>query len=86
MNDAKVKINLDAPLPSIASILFDESKKQKGAIGSIEKLIKKTEDQLEKTIAKGEIAKGAIGFSDIRKKSWYERYRWFFTYDGILAV
>ena len=86
INDAKVKINLDAPLPSIASILFDESKKQKGAIGSIEKLIKKTEDQLEKTIAKGEIAKGAVGFSDIRKKSWYERYRWFFTSDGILAV
>jgi len=86
INDAKVRIEPDAPLPSIASVLFDESKKQKGAIGSIEKLIKKTEDQLEKTIAKGEIAKGAVGFSDIRKKSWYERYRWFFTSDGMLAV
>ena len=86
INDAKVRIEPDAPLPSIASILFDESKKQKGAIGSIEKLIKKTEDTLEKTIAKGEIAKGAVGFSDIRKKSWYERYRWFFTSDGMLAV
>ena len=86
INDAKVRIEPDAPLPSIASVLFDESKKQKGAIYSIEKLIKKTEDQLEKTIAKGEIAKGAVGFSDIRKKSWYERYRWFFTSDGILAV
>ena len=35
IDDAKVKIELDAPLPSIASILFDESKKQKGAIPSI---------------------------------------------------
>ena len=43
-------------------------------------------DQLEKTIEKGEIAKGSISFSDIRKKSWFERYRWFFTSDGILAV
>ena len=86
IDDAKVKIELDAPLPSIASILFDESKKQKGAITSIEKLIEKTEDQLEKTIEKGEIAKGAVGFSDIRKKNWYERYRWFFTSDGLLAV
>ena len=86
IDDAKVKIELDAPLPSLASILFDESKKQKGAITSIEKLIEKTEDQLEKTIEKGEIAKGAIGFSDIRKKNWYERYRWFFTSDGLLAV
>ena len=86
INDAKVRIEPDAPLPSIASVLFDESKKQKGAINSIEKLIRKTEDHLEKTIAKGEIAKGAVGFSDIRKKSWYERYRWFFTSDGMLAV
>ena len=86
IEDAKVKIELDASLPSLASILFDESKKQKGAITSIEKLIEKTEDQLEKTIEKGEIAKGAVGFSDIRKKNWYERYRWFFTSDGLLAV
>jgi len=86
ITDAKVKIDLDAPLPSIASILFDESKKQRGAKGSIEKLIKKTEEQLQKTIEKGEIAKGSISFSNIRKKNWYERYRWFFTSDGLLAV
>jgi predicted ribosome quality control (RQC) complex YloA/Tae2 family protein len=86
INDAKVRIEPDAPLPSIASVLFDESKKQKGAIDSIEKLVKKTEDQLEKTIEKGEIARGSVSFSEIRKKSWYERYRWFFTSDGILAV
>ena len=86
VDDAKIKIDPGATLPSIASSLFDESKKQKGAISSIEKLIKKTEDKLEKTIEKGEIAKGAIGFTDVRKKNWYERYRWFFTSDGILAV
>ena len=86
MDDAQVKIDLDSTLPSTASKLFDESKKQKGAIISIEKLIKKTEDKLEKTIEKGEIARGSLGFTDIRKKDWYERYRWFFTSDGILAV
>tara|TARA_B100000470_G_scaffold221589_1_gene212395 strand:- start:1280 stop:3199 length:1920 start_codon:yes stop_codon:yes gene_type:complete len=86
IDDAKIKINPNLPLPSIASKLFDESKKQKSAIKSIEKLIKKTEDKLEKTIQKGEIARGSIGFADIRKKSWFERYRWFYTSDGILAV
>jgi len=86
MDDVQVKIDLDSTLPSTASKLFDESKKQKGAITSIEKLIKKTEDKLEKTIEKGEIARGSLGFTDIRKKDWYERYRWFFTSDGILAV
>ena len=81
IGDAKIKINPDLPLPSIASKLFDESKKQKGAIKSIEKLIKKTEDKLEKTIQKGEIARGSIGFAEVRKKSWFERYRWFYTSD-----
>jgi len=86
IGDAKVKVDINASLPSIASKLFDESKKQKAAISSIKKLIMKTEEKLEKTIEKGEIARGAVGFTDIRKKSWYERYRWFFTSDEILAV
>ena len=86
IDDARVKIDPDSPLPSIASKLFDESKKQKGAISSIKKLIKKTEDKLQKTIEKGEIARGSLGFTDIRKKDWFEIYRWFFTSDGILAV
>ena len=86
IGDAKIKIDPNLSLPSIASKLFDESKKQKSAIKSIEKLIKKTEDKLEKTIQKGEIARGAIGFAEVRKKNWFERYRWFYTSDGILAV
>ena len=80
ITDTEIKIDVNLPLPSIASKLFDESKKQKAAIKSIEKLIKKTENKLEKTIEKGEIARGSIGFSEVRKKSW------FYTSDGILAV
>jgi predicted ribosome quality control (RQC) complex YloA/Tae2 family protein len=86
INESKIRIDPDSSLPTIASKLFDESKKQKGAVKSIEKLMKKTEEKLEKTIEKGEIAKGSVGFKEVRKKSWYERYRWFFTSDGVLAV
>ena len=86
INESKIQIDPDSSLPTIASKLFDESKKQKGAVKSIEKLMKKTESKLEKTIEKGEIAKGAVGFKEVRKKSWFERYRWFYTSDEILAV
>mgnify|MGYP003388106729 CR=1 FL=1 len=86
INESKIRIDPDSSLPTIASKLFDESKKQKGAVKSIEKLMKKTEEKLEKTIEKGEIARGSVGFKEVRKKSWYERYRWFFTSDGVLAV
>jgi len=86
INESKIQIDPDSSLPTIASKLFDESKKQKGAVKSIEKLMKKTESKLEKTIEKGEIAKGSVGFKEVRKKSWFERYRWFYTSDEVLAV
>ena len=85
VGDEKIKIDLSSSLPTTASSLFNESKKQKAAIGSIEKLLRKTESELEKVIKKGESAK-PVSFSQVRKKNWFERYRWFYTTDGVLAV
>ncbi len=86
VDDAKIKVNLGSSLPTTASVLFNASKKQKAAIIPLQKLVKKTEKELEKVIDKGEVAKQAVSFSEIRKKNWFERYRWFYTSDGILAV
>ena len=33
-----------------------------------------------------ENAKQKVSFSEVRKKNWFERYRWFYTADGILAI
>jgi len=85
VDDTKIKVDLNSSLPTTASTLFNESKKQKSAIGSIEKLLKKTQSELEKVIEKGESAK-SVSFSLVRKKNWFERYRWFYTTDGVLAV
>jgi len=76
---------LNSSLPTTASALFNESKKQKAAIGSIEKLLKKTENELEKVVKKGESAK-QVNVTQVRKKNWFERYRWFYTTDGVLAI
>ena len=85
VEDEKIKIDLNSSLPTTASALFNESKKQKAAIGSIEKLLRKTENELEKVIKKGESVK-SVSFTQVRKKNWFERYRWFYTTDGVLAV
>jgi len=85
VEDEKIKIDLNSSLPTTASALFNESKKQKAAIGSIEKLLKKTENELEKVVKKGESAK-QVNVTQIRKKNWFERYRWFYTTDGVLAI
>ncbi len=86
IHDDKIKVNLDASIPAIASTLFDESKRQWAAIKSIEKLKKQTEKSLEKQKNQAKIAEESVTFWEVRKKNWYERYRWFYTTDGILAV
>ena len=43
VEDEKIKINTDSPLQSIASVLFNQAKKQSGAINSIEAIKEKTE-------------------------------------------
>jgi len=86
IQDEKIKINTTSSLQSIASVLFDEAKKQSAAIHSIQTIKEKTEKKLEKFQSKTESEKDLIVISEIRKKNWYERYRWFFTSDGFLAI
>ena len=86
VQDEKIKINTQSPLQSIASVLFNEAKKQSGAISSIQAIKEKTEKKLEKFQSKTESEKDLFVVTEIRKKNWYERYRWFFTTDGILTI
>jgi predicted ribosome quality control (RQC) complex YloA/Tae2 family protein len=86
IDDEKIKINPKASLPTISSKLFDESKRKSAAITSIEKLKKLTEKKLEKEKSEVKVVEESITYSEIRKKNWYERYRWFYTSDGILAI
>jgi len=86
ISDQKIQINPKSSLQTIASILFDESKKQTAAVPSIESMKKKTEKKMEQMKKKSDVAKDSVTFSEIRKKEWYERYRWFYTTDGLLTI
>ena len=86
VQDEKIKINTQSSLQSIASVLFNEAKKQSGAISSIQAIKEKTEKKLEKLQSKTEAEKDVFVVTEIRKKNWYERYRWFFTTDGFLTI
>jgi hypothetical protein len=66
--------------------LFNEAKRQSGAIKSIEQVKEKTKKKLEKLKNKSDTEIKEILVSEVRKKNWYERYRWFFTSDGMLAI
>lgn len=84
--DEKIRIDYDWSLPKIASCLYDEAKKQSNAIASIQRLKEKTEEKLEKQMNQSERAKESVTFSNVRKKNWFERYRWFYTSDDFLAI
>ncbi len=86
IDDEKIKVDPKSSLQAISSKLFDESKRQSAAIKSIEKLKKQTEKSIEKQKNEVKIAEESVTYSEIRKKNWYERYRWFHTSDGILAI
>jgi len=86
INEEKIKINPSASLQSIASVLFNEAKRQSGAIKSIEQIKEKTKKKLEKLKNKSSAQQNEILVAEVRKKNWYERYRWFFTSDGMLAI
>lgn len=86
IRDEKIKINPEASLQSIASVLFNEAKRQSGAISSIEQIKNKTKKKLEKLKNRTEATTKEIIISEVRKKNWYERYRWFFTSEGLLAI
>lgn len=86
VSDQAVGVNPDSPLQSIASVLFDEAKRQARAVPSINEALARTRSKMDRLQARSTSEKESVSASPIRKKSWYERYRWFFTSDGMLAV
>jgi len=86
IGDEKIKINPQSSIQAIASVLFNESKKQLRAINTIQLDRKKTEKNLEAFKKQASVARDSVVFTVQRKKEWYERYRWFFTSDDFLAI
>ncbi|GDY16482.1 fibronectin-binding protein [Nitrosopumilaceae archaeon] len=86
VDDEKIKVDSKSSLQSIASVLFNEAKRKSGAIKSIEQIKNNTWKKLAKLQSTAKTEKDSVSFAEIRKKNWYERYRWFFTSDGILAI
>jgi len=86
INGEKIQINPDSSLQAIASVLFNESKRQINAIKDIESAKKKTEKSLEGFRKQEGIARDSVVFTIQKKREWYERYRWFFTSEGLLAI
>ena len=80
----RIRIDPDAPPQSVASAIFDAAKRHSGAAPAIEAAIRSTQKRLEEARTGGAPAAPAV--AGIRRRAWYERYRWFHTSGGLLAV
>ena len=71
---------------SVSSAIFDRAKRTERDIQDIDDAIKKLRPKLKKESGKEETARvKAIPLSKA-KKEWYEKFRWFFTTRGRLAI
>jgi predicted ribosome quality control (RQC) complex YloA/Tae2 family protein len=78
----EIELQLDKTIEENATIYFEKSKKAKKKILGLEKAIiaqkqrqeKKSNEIIQKTQKK------------VRKKKWFEKYRWFITSNGLIVV
>ena len=83
---ARIAVDPSASLHSTASRLYNEAKRQSAAAPRIEALRRKAERRLAELQGRSEAERRSVTFTEVCKKAWYERYRWFFTSGGLLAV
>ncbi|MBI2936686.1 MAG: NFACT family protein [Thaumarchaeota archaeon] len=89
ISGTKIETEAGGSMMKIASEIFGEAKRLEEKIIAIraaqlrlESGLKELEDSLEEQTSEAEAEKPEIR----REKAWYERYRWFKTSDGLLAI
>ncbi len=86
VKDEKVQFSKDTSIPSVASLLYGKAKELVRGTKSIDIAKNKITKELEKLKQRSEVAKKSVRVKQQVSKEWFERYRWFVTTDGLLAV
>ena len=81
----EVELDLKKSIEKNASDYFDKGKKLKSKIKGITETIELYKDKLKK-VEKEQIKVEAEEELKERKQHWYEKFRWFITSEGFLAV
>lgn len=84
--DEKIKVNPESPPQAVASALFDEAKRQSNAVATIEGQMRVTEKRIASMQNRSGGEGVSAGFQEIVKRTWFQRYRWFFTSDNMMAI
>ena len=86
VKDEQIKVSKNAKLPSVASLLYNKAKELENGIKSIDAAKSKILRNLDRLKQRSAVAKKKVKVKQQAIKEWFERYRWFVTIDGLLAV
>jgi predicted ribosome quality control (RQC) complex YloA/Tae2 family protein len=73
-------------LPKVASLLYSRAKEMERGSASIDEAKAMLLTQIDKLRNQTDLIHSRIVINQHVSKEWYERYRWFITSDGLLAV
>lgn len=80
----KIEIDITKTVEQNAAFYYEKAKKAKRKIQGAEESLKNTEKKL--LTLKPEIKKKELKEVIIKKKKWYEKFRWFISSEGFLCI
>lgn len=80
-----VELDLNKSIPQIADDYYEKAKKIKSKLDGLLKAIEKTKQEMER-VEELEAKRYVKTLRVVRKREWYERFRWFITSDGFLVI
>ena len=80
-----VELDLSKNIHEIADEYYEKSKRAKEKLEGLLKAIEKTKEEMKK-VEELEAKKFVTSVRIVRKREWFERFRWFITSDGFLAI
>ncbi len=85
LDGLEIELCLDKALPQIADIYYERAKKIKQKMEGLKKAIEKTKEDMKRA-EELEAMRVAKSMRVVRKREWYEQFRWFVTSDGFLVI
>ena len=82
----EVKVDLRKSLPENAKGYYEHAKKAKAKILGAERAIGETLEKISKLAVEESVEEEKIVLKKRREERWFERFRWFESSDGFLAV
>ena len=86
LDDTDVKLDIRKTTQDNASTAYEQAKKSESKIIGATKQIEKTRDKLKKIDEMVFDTETEVKAVKIRKKRWYEKYRWFISSEGFLVL